>query len=222
MKAEAIVILKSLSDFVVGAEGNVSARTENGFVIKPSGYSFNEIQEEDLVECYLDGTPIHHNKKPSMEVTFHSWLYSNYECNYIAHTHPTNTLKILCSETLTHIFTNKRLFPDQVIYNGDKSCLVPYTTPGKDLTNAIKLHVNKFRDNNFYFPKVILLQNHGIITTGKSIKECIYASQICEKSATILLGSYSAGHVNFLSQEDIEKLLTNKDEKHRLKLLCQK
>jgi L-ribulose-5-phosphate 4-epimerase len=222
MKQEVIYILKKLSDFTVGAEGNISGRTEKGFVIKPSGYGFDDVIESDLVECDINGNPFYTNKKPSMEVSFHSWLYKNSDYNYIAHTHPTNTLKILCNTSLTEVFANKRLFPDQVIYNGSKSCTVPYANPGKSLASAVDLRVKSFIESNGFFPKVILLQNHGIICVGKSAKECIYASQICEKSASIFLGACNTEYINYLSLEDIESLLADKNEKHRVDLLCQK
>ena len=68
-------------------------------------------------------------------------------------------------------------------------------------------------------PKVILLKNHGIITCGKTIDECIISTDICEKSADIFIGSVSLGKINFLSNKELEDLVNDKNEKYRQNLL---
>lgn len=68
---------------VAAAQGNISARTPdgNGIIIKVSGKSFASITEEDLLFVDWDGgvfdcdTFEPSDKKPSMELQFHSWLY---------------------------------------------------------------------------------------------------------------------------------------------------
>lgn len=223
MIKDIINISKTLSNFVVAAEGNISARSLNGFIIKPSGYGFTELSKRNLVECDSRGLPINKSEKPSMEATFHAWLYSNSDCNYIAHTHPVNTLKILCTENLYKEFATKRLFPDQVIYNGGRSCVIPYVKPGESLTEQLDIHISKFIINNKFFPKLILLQNHGIICTGRTAKECIFSSQICEKSAEIFVGCMQTGcKINFLSYNQIKSLSQDKNEIYREQLICQK
>ena len=68
-------------------------------------------------------------------------------------------------------------------------------------------------------PKVILLENHGIITFGKTIDECVIKTEICEKSAEIFLGARTLGNVNFLSEKNINELINDEKEKLRLKSL---
>ena len=71
-----------------------------------------------------------------------------------------------------------RLFPDQVVRNGAKSCVIPYATPGGKLLDAIEKSVNTFIQK-VLLSRLILLQNHGIIVASTSIK--IYAStMMCE------------------------------------------
>lgn len=222
MIEDIINISETLSNFVVAAEGNISARSLNGFIIKPSGYGFTELSKSNLVECDLRGLPVNEGQKPSMEATFHAWIYNNSDCNYIAHTHPINTLKILCTENLYREFANKRLFPDQVIYNGSCSCVIPYVKPGKPLTEQLDIHISEFIIKNKFFPKLILLQNHGIICTGRTAKECIFSSQICEKAAAIFLGSQITNDIKYLSESEVSLLLSDESEKHRINLICQR
>ena len=45
-----------------------------------------------------------------------------------------------------------------------------YATPGRPLRDEIKKQVGYFVEEEGFFPKLILLENHGIITTGSSYK----------------------------------------------------
>lgn len=209
----------SLDKFVVGMEGNVSQRIKNDFLIKASGCSLKKLSEQDLVLCNIEGKQIDNFKRrPSIETQFHSILFQNLDIEFIAHTHPINTLKILCSE-LAQEFADNRLFPDQVIFNGIKSCIVPYTNPGIELAIEINKSINIFNQSNKYFPKLILLKNHGIISLGSTTEECLIATEICEKAAEIFLGSKSLGNTKFLAEFDKLKLEKDPNEIYRKGLL---
>jgi L-fuculose-phosphate aldolase len=210
---------KSVSKFVVGAEGNVSKKDGSVFFIKSSGSFLKDLDDSNIV-CYdfLGNQKDNFTKKGSMELGFHRFFLNQKDINYVCHTHPINTLKILCSD-FAEEFSNKRIFPDQVIFNGRKSCLVPYETPGEDLFKSVENRVLTFEKNHNFFPKLILLKNHGIIACGKSINECITITEICEKSAEIFLGGISLNSINYLTDDEIEKLMKDKNEKYRKSLI---
>ena len=201
-----------LSKYVIGAEGNVSCKMDSGFYIKASGKSLENLSDSDLVFCNNDGSYSDGNLKPSIETGFHSWLLNNLDINFVAHTHPINTLKILCSEEIYN-FSKYRLFPDQVVFNGPESCVVEYSHPGDELVEGIKNSINDYINKHETLPKIILLKNHGIISFGKTINECIISSEMCEKSAEIFLGSLF--NPNYLSQFDIDKIVSDDKEKYR-------
>ena len=210
---------KRASKFVVGMEGNISKKTNFGISIKASGSKLKTLKSDDIIDFDFNGKQLNNfNKKGSMELGFHLYLLSEKNINFICHTHPTNTLKIL-SSNLSKLFANNRIFPDQVIFNGKKSCLVPYATPGDDLTKLIKKYVSEFIINENCFPKLILLENHGIISCGKTIDECIIITEICEKSAEIFIDTINLGGINFLNEFEVEKLINNKEEKYRKSLI---
>jgi ribulose-5-phosphate 4-epimerase/fuculose-1-phosphate aldolase len=216
---------KSLSPYVVGTEGNISGRTSGGFIIKASGYQMNDLQDKlvacDVGYCADDECATYPlgSLKPSMESDFHAWIYENSDTEIIAHTHPVNVLKILCSPAeVRWRFAVKRLFPDQVVFNGAEYCVVPYATPGKELTKAIAYAAREYEAQHKSFPKVFLLQNHGIICCAKTCKEALIMTQICEKSAEIFLGTQPHKLIP-LSLSDVEALQVNKDEKYRKELL---
>jgi ribulose-5-phosphate 4-epimerase/fuculose-1-phosphate aldolase len=96
---ELITVSQLISKYVVGAEGNVSKKVNDVFFIKASGTSCANMTEDNIIKCSLNGTQLNNfDKKPSMEVGFHTWLLSLTDINYVVHTHPTNTLKILCTD----------------------------------------------------------------------------------------------------------------------------
>jgi L-fuculose-phosphate aldolase len=208
-----------VAKYCVGMEGNISAKKDNHFLIKASGSKLSLLTKEDLVLFDFGGNQLSNfNKKGSMELGFHTFLLGFEDINFISHTHPVNSVKILCTN-YSELFANNRLFPDQVIFNGLKSCLVPYAKPGDNLTEKIKENVNLFIEKEGFFPKLILLENHGIIACGKNIEECVMITEICEKSAEIFLGSMMLGNIKFLSDDETNDLINDKKEKYRQDLL---
>lgn len=210
-------LANDVSKYCVGMEGNVSGKLDNVIFIKPSGAKLSNLISEDLVSFDFSGVQLgNFNRKGSMELSFHTFLLEFENINYVAHTHPTNTMKILCG-LQSRAFANYRIFPDQVVFNGAKSCLVPYGKPGPELTEKIKERVNAFIEEEKYFPKVILLVNHGIITCGETAEECITASDICEKSAEIFSGIRDG--IKYLTDEEVDTLLADKMEQYRQQTL---
>ena len=209
-----IKLAKGVSKFVVGLEGNISGKSENGFYVKASGKSLNNLSKKDLVFCDINGKTDDISLKPSIEVSFHAWLLYNLDIKFVAHTHPVNTLKILCSNELDE-FSRNRIFPDQVVFNGRESCVVDYSHPGEDLTDSIKKSVTEYLLKYKISPKLILLKNHGIITLGNTINDCIIATEICEKSAEIFIGCRLLSKINYLSDKDITNILEDDKEKYR-------
>ena len=216
-----LYLAHSLDKFVVGMEGNVSCKNDDGlsFLIKASGTELKSLSYSELIKCDIDGKKLHDNRNPSIEVSFHALIYKlNPDIRFIAHTHPTNTVSILCSDYMDH-FANARLFPDQVVFNGSKSCVIPYTMPGIKLCAQIGYSLNNFINMYKVFPKLILLENHGIICAGQSIAECLIATEICEKSAEIFLKSKTLGKLNTLRISDINEIENDQNEKYRKSLL---
>ena len=213
-------LAKKVSKYTIAGEGNVSIRDGDTMLIKASGSTLETMTDEDLVRCNLDGNALDdEKKKPSMEVSFHAWILKSFpEIKCVCHTHPTNTNKILCSGDIID-FASKRLFPDQVVRNGIISCVVPYATPGILLREEIKKSVLEFIVDNGFFPKLILLKNHGIITASTSVQEAIVSTLMCEKSAEIFIGAKMLGKIQFLTQDEIDSVNTHPSEKYRRSLI---
>jgi len=218
--SELLSLSKQVSKHCVGMEGNISGKDGNTLLIKASGSNLSKLTDNDLIPFDFDGNQLDKlNRRGSMELSFHIFLLGFEGVNFVSHTHPTNSLRVLCSHNKTKLtFAIQRMFPDQVIFNGKESCLVPYAKPGQSLTDKIREMVEEFIGNNGYFPKLILLENHGIISCGRTIDECVIINDICEKSAEIFMGN-GVGDLTFLSKEEVEELVIDKDEKYRQNLI---
>ena len=215
--SEILELAREISSYTICGEGNVSTRVdENTFLIKASGTSLHTLSEEDLTLCNTNGAQIELlHKKPSIETSFHAWIMRTFpEINFIAHTHPPYTTQILCS-TSPYSFANHRWFPDQIVRNGTKSCLVPYAPPGEAILKLVEKSVSEFVDEEGYFPKLILLQNHGIITASASKKDCAASTLMCEKSAEIFIGAKLLGGVKFLTKQEVADVDTCPNENYR-------
>lgn len=209
-----------MASFVVGMEGNVSYKEESFFFIKASGAKLKNLHANDLVSCHLNGDQINpkEDKKPSIETSFHSLIFNKTQARFIAHTHPVNTLKIL-SSSLIEEFANNRLFPDQVVFNGSLSLVIPYATPGVDLMREIDKHLTLFQAKFKRDPKLILLKNHGIICIGKTAEDCLISTEICEKAAEIFIGAKQLKDIDFLSEQDIIAIEGDPNEIYRQALI---
>jgi len=222
-------------------EGNTSCRLEGGtFLVKASGSSLGTLQECDLVECYsapllamLDRDDLTDQqiedelfacrvdpqaKKPSVEALFHAYLLSLPGVSFVGHTHAVSVNQILCSPRARD-FADRKLFPDEIVCCGPASVFVPYTDPGLKLSQAIRSGTIQYQEKWGKPPRVILLENHGIITLGASPEAVKAAMFMAEKSAGIFAGAAALGGPKFLTDEDVHRIANRIDEHYRQRAL---
>lgn len=90
-------------------------------------------------------------------------------------------------------FAEKRACPDEIVMCGIESVFVPYAEPGLGLSQAIRREVVSFVKRTGREPKIILLQNHGIIAVGSSSKAVLGSLLMAEKAAEIFIGAAVLG-----------------------------
>jgi len=222
-------------------EGNSSARlSADAFLIKASGSSLGRLRRSDLVECrfrvilellgknrasdgeiekvLLSSRIDTRSKKPSVESLFHAYLLSLSGIGFVGHTHAIAVNRILCS-TRAREFAEKRIFPDEIVCCGDESVFVPYTDPGFHLAREIRKRTDAFIRLHGSPPRVILLENHGIITTGRTPEAVLAAMLMAEKAAEIWTGAAAVGGPKFLSPENVHRIAHRVDEHYRQRAL---
>jgi rhamnose utilization protein RhaD (predicted bifunctional aldolase and dehydrogenase) len=222
-------------------EGNTSARlSDDAFLVKASGTCLANLKAEDVVECRLSSLlPLLEKnnltdqevddallaartdskaKKPSVEAVFHAWLLSLPGIKFAGHSHATTVNQILCSPRARD-FATSRMFPDEIVCCGVASVFVPYTDPGLKLAQTIRLETAAFIEKHQRQPRVILMQNHGIITLGATWQSVLAAMLMTEKAAKVFVGAAALGGPVFFSHENIERIAGRPDEAHRQRAL---
>ncbi len=216
-------------DLVIRSEGNVSARLDDHrFLVKGSGAVMAEATSADFSPVDLPGTLrlldmqgldeaglIHRilglgldpdRRPPSVECCFHAWLLELPGIRYIAHCHPTAVLQVLCSPAAEKL-ADHRLYPDEVRHCGAQSVYVPYADPGITLAREIRSRVEMFMRRNYdRVPRVILLQNHGVIVPGETPEAVLTTTLMVEKAARILVGVARLGGAVFLPTATANRL----------------
>lgn len=228
-------------DLAILGEGNTSARLDDEtFLVKASGSSLGTLGESDLVACRfapllelmeMEGVGAEEidrvllasrldaeARKPSIEALFHAWLLSLPGVAFVGHTHPIAVNAILCSPRAEE-FASGRIFPDEIVCCGTSSVFVPYTDPGLKLSLLIAERTVAWMKSNGTAPRIILLQNHGIIALGASVAAVKAATFMCVKAAEIFTGSVPLGGPVFLSADEVASIAGRRDEHYRQRAL---
>lgn len=224
-------------------EGNTSARiSPDSFLVKASGSNLSTLAAASLTECrfsallglleqkkstdavvddaLLNSRVAASALKPSVEAMFHAWLLTLPGVNFVGHTHPIAVNSLLCSSSAVATkFAQRRLFPDEVVCCGPESVLVPYCDPGLKLAQSIRTSVEEYRKRTGLIPRIVLLQNHGVIALGATSKAVLAATLMTVKAAEITLGAIAAGGARYLSQRDVARIAGRTDEHYRQKAL---
>ena len=152
-----------------------------------------------------------------MEATFHALLLGLDGIRFVGHTHPTAVNSLLCARNAPEFLGN--LFPDQIVCCGIAPLYIPYTDPGVALARAIKRGVQEFHEKHGELPKVILMQNHGMVALGRTPAEVESACAMQVKTARVLLGTMAFGGPNYFSDAQSARIHTRPDEDARRKLI---
>jgi rhamnose utilization protein RhaD (predicted bifunctional aldolase and dehydrogenase) len=224
-------------DLAILGEGNTSAGLGNGrFLVKASGSSLGTLGEGDLVECVAapllevlrreevsDGDvdaalaackadPA--AKRPSVEALFHAYFLSLPGVEFVGHTHPVAVNSILCSPRAAD-FAQRRCCPDEIVCCGPSSVLVPYTDPGVWLAQGIRARTEAYIHAYGTAPRVVLLENHGVITFGGSPESVKASMFMAVKAARVFAGAVALGGPVFLSEETVRRIGSRRDEHYR-------
>ncbi|HBN86484.1 MAG TPA: class II aldolase [Clostridiales bacterium] len=179
-------------DFVQRGGGNTSVKFGNGLMaIKASGCRLSEMTadkgfvviNQQAVKEYFDrvdmssGTDyekdavefVNNNivdfpgiakMRPSVEAPFHSFL----KC-VVIHSHSVYANILCCSSEGESLAS--RIFEEELFI------WIPYVNPGFTLSWVIKKAVDERVEKTGVFPKVIFMQNHGVIVSEDTSSSCI-------------------------------------------------
>jgi rhamnose utilization protein RhaD (predicted bifunctional aldolase and dehydrogenase) len=225
-------------DYVILGEGNTSARADaDTFWVKASGTELRTIDragfvrvrfdrvlalldegdlDDDAIKEGLEAAKVDPTvaARPSVETVLHALALQLEEVNFVGHTHPTAVNTLLCSQRAEEAVSG-RLFPDHIVYCGPASVYVPYTDPGLPLARRVRNSIGRYIDAHHESPKVILMQNHGLIALGRTAQEVEDITAMAVKAARVLLSTYALGGPHFLTAENVDRIHTRPDEAYR-------
>ena len=228
-------------DYVILGEGNTSARADaDTFWVKASGTELRTIEASGFVRVRFDwvlalleaGDLSDEDVKAGMEAAkvdpavtarssvetvLHALALQLEGVNFVGHTHPTAINALLCSQKAEEAVSG-RLFPDHIVYCGPASVYIPYTDPGVPLARKVRDSIDQYVDEYHEIPKVVLMQNHGLIALGRTARQVEDITAMAVKAARVLIGAYALGGPRFLTAENVDRIHTRPDEAYRRKV----
>ncbi|WP_238067622.1 MULTISPECIES: class II aldolase/adducin family protein [Pseudomonas] len=159
---------------------------EHHFLINPYGLLFDEITASSLVKIDLQGRPVEATPHPVNPAGFviHSAIHAAREdARCVLHTHTRAGCAVAALECgLLPLNQMSMEFYGKVAYHG-------YEGIALDMDEQRRL-VADLGDK-----PVMILRNHGLLTTGRSVAEAFLRMYYLEKACEIQLAAQSAGQV---------------------------
>ncbi len=160
---------------ITSTGGNVSVRLEDGrFLITPTRMHKGGLRPEDMVLVDAQGQPLPGQGRPSVETPMHLAIYREHShVAAVVHTHSPLSIALgLVGGRIPPITVDAVAF--------ERMHVVPYALPG-DAT-LIRRVVEALHDS-----PAVLLQNHGVVTVGRTLREAANVALALEETVHILM-----------------------------------
>lgn len=193
---------------VVWTGGNVSGRVRSGgdpsndlFVIKPSGVSYDDLTPANMILCDLDGNVVPGSpgseRAPSSDTAAHAYVYRNMpEVGGVVHTHSTYAVAWAArGEEIPCVIT---AMADEF---GGPIPVGPFAIIGDDSIG--RGVVETLREHR---SRAVLMQNHGPFTIGVSAKDAVKAAVMVEDVARTVHIARQGGDLIPIPQDAIDRL----------------
>jgi rhamnose utilization protein RhaD (predicted bifunctional aldolase and dehydrogenase) len=172
---------------------------------------------EGLKKVLVDPT----YRKPSVETFLHALCIHEAKVKWVGHTHPISILSIVCSKQGAEPFM-RSLYPDQIVVCGKVPAVMPYIDPGFSLALSFRTTLREYLDHYGHAPKMLVMENHGVVALGQSPADVLNITLMADKSARVILGTYAMGGPAFLSPQNAERIENRLDEHYRQNVLAGK
>lgn len=178
-----------------GTSGNVSARTQTGFLITPSGTPYEDLSEDKIVALDLAGC-YRGDILPSSEWRMHLDFYlGKPECGAVVHCHSPRATALSCHRKGIPAFHYM-----VALAGGDRIECADYATFG---TGALSDAMIKALGDR----SACLLANHGQIAGGPNLKQALAVAEGVEDLADQYLSSLALGEPVILDASEMAEIL---------------
>lgn len=130
--------------------------------------------------------------RPAGDAFLHAVCFEFETVRFVARTHPTAVNAILCSNSATDLAAT-RVTPEQISSCGPQILTVPFETPMVALAQALRTRLRDFVAEHDCPPKVIWLQNQGMLALGATAREALDATLGAVEAARILAATMPFG-----------------------------
>ncbi|MHB8970974.1 MAG: class II aldolase/adducin family protein [Pirellulaceae bacterium] len=202
--------------FWVKASGTELARADNGTFVRVRFQPILEALELETLDDagnkqLLRDATVEGTRVPSIETFLHAMCLQLEGVRFVGHTHPTTAVSLLSSTRSRELFAGS-LFPDQIVVLGPALVYVPYADPGLPLAHAVRDNLRQFMQRERRVPRVVLLENHGVIALGSTSREVLNITTMLVKVCRIAAGTLTAGGPRFLTTQNVERIDKRPDE----------
>lgn len=104
-------------------------------------------------------------------------------------------------------FADRRVTVSESYGLGRAMPLVPYADPGIPLAKETRSRIALWRDRYKAIPRVVLLQNQGVIVLGDTVAEIVETTEKLMKAADVFIGASALGGPQFLSIDNLDRAL---------------
>ncbi len=175
--------------------GNVSVKTDEHVLIKPSGVPYDELTPDDFVVVDMKGNVVEGNKRPSVDTATHLYIYRHKsDVGCVIHTHSpyASAFAILGKPLLVYSTAHADVF-------GVEIPITKYAAVGTEAIGEAALSVmNK--------AGAVLLDHHGVLVVGKDINETLRKAIFLEEVAKTAYFARTMGTPQALNENEALKL----------------
>ena len=197
-KVGALCYQKSL---IVGADGNLSARMQDGTIlITPAGAMKGFLEPQHIAHIDMEGKVVDGGPGPSTEVGIHLISYRERpDMKAMVHAHPPHAVAL----TIAEVDMQLPIIPEIIVTIGGIPT-APFGTPGtEELPESIR-EIVRCSDT-------LIMKNHGAVCLGSNLMDAFKKLDMVEHTARILwLAHVVRGGLSPLPPEAVEKLLATR------------
>jgi len=190
-------------NFIVGADGNISARLSDGTIlITPAGAMKGFLAPQHLAHVDMNGQVVDDGPTASSETGIHLVSYAERpDVRAVCHAHPPHAVAM----TIAGIDLQMPIIPEIIVTIGGIPT-APFGTPGTpELPETIRELVR--------CSDTMIMQNHGSVTLGTNLMDAYKKLDMLEHTAKILwLAHVARGGLEPLPPESVAKLLATRKE----------
>jgi L-fuculose-phosphate aldolase len=178
-----VLVAEGQDDFT---RGHIAVRVPGEpklFFMKPHSIGLDEITMQNILTIDLEGAVVAGTARRHSEVYIHSEIFKvRPDVNCVIHTHPTYSVALSATGRPIKAYSQPgAMFAGEVGVYTDTITLIRTPAMGAGVAKALGQH------------RAVLLRNHGVVVTGKTIEEAVIGTIMLENAATIQLLTEAAG-----------------------------